>query len=113
MSPLITRLSFQQWLGFILVILSLASVILVAIQTTRLNNATNCQAAFNDAYTRAVKERADAAKDERQAQRELLMTFFSGPTTAEQRLAAFNKYLASLDKADEQREAALIPTRRC
>jgi hypothetical protein len=113
MSPVIAKMSFQRWLGIVLVVLSVASIILVAVQTARLNNATACQANYNVAYTRSIQQRAAAARDERQAQRQLLVTLLSGPTTPEQRRAAFADYLASLDKADQQREAAAIPNRRC
>lgn len=113
MRPVHLRMSPQRWVGVILVVLSLMTIILVAVQTARLNSSTACQAAYNDAYTKSIQQRADAARNERKAQRELLQTFFSGPTTPEQRRAAFEKYLASLDEADQQREAATIPTRRC
>jgi hypothetical protein len=108
------RMSFERWLGIIIVTLSVMSVIYVAIQTARLNDVTVCQAEYNDAYTTAIQERSMAARRERQAQREMLLAFLGGEslTPAEGR-AVFDRYLAALDEADQVRDSADIPTRRC
>lgn len=113
MSPQITKLSFERWLGAVIVVMSIVSVVMVAVQTARLSDATECQASYNEAYTKSIQARSDAARKERQAQRTLLVTLLSGPITPEQRRDAFNTYLANLDKADQQREDAAIPNRRC
>lgn len=105
--------SFQKWLGAIIVVLSVVTVILMAIQTARLGDATECQATYNDAYTRSLQDRANAARNERQAQRELLLTLLSRPVTPEQGRAAFDRYLKKLDEADAERESAKIPANRC
>lgn len=103
----------QRSIGVVLVLLSLASVIVVAVQTARLSDVTECQAQYNDAYTTAIEARSGAARSERQAMRELLMTFLSGPTTPEQGRAAMDKYLKKLDEADQVRDQAQIPNREC
>jgi hypothetical protein len=111
--PTLNVKSFQKWLGAIIVVLSVVTVILMAIQTSRLNSTTACQAAYNDAYTTALQDRTNAARNERQAQRELLQTLLSGPVTPEQGRAAFDRYLKKLDEADVERESAKIPANRC
>lgn len=109
----LTKPSFEKALGVILIALSIASVIFVAIQTSRLSNVTECQASYNDAYTHAIQVRSDAARSERQAQRELLLTVLNPQIPVEQKRAAFDRYLKKLDEADSVRDAAEIPTRRC
>lgn len=103
----------QRWIGIIIVALALASVIAVAVQTTKLHEITECQAEYNNAYTKAIEARSLAARNERQAQRDLLLTLLSGPTTPEQRRAAFDEYLKKLDEADLVRDKAQIPDRTC
>lgn len=105
--------SVQRWIGVVLVALSIASVVVVAVQTARLSDVTTCQAQYNDAYTLAIKGRSQAARDERQAMRELLLTFLSGPTSPEQARAALDDYLKKLDEADQVRDQAQIPDRKC
>lgn len=111
--PFYKSTSFDRWLGVVLIAISIASVIFVAIQTARLGDATACQARYNDAYTSALQQRTGAARQERAAQRELLMTLLGSQVTPEQGRAAFDKYLKVLDDADRERDAAGIPTNRC
>lgn len=113
MSTHTPRLPLERLVGIILVALSIASVIFVAVQTVRLSDATDCQSQYNDAYTTAIQERSSAARKERAAQRELLLTLLGGQVTPEQGRAAFDKYLKILDQADQARDEAAIPTRRC
>jgi hypothetical protein len=103
----------QRWAGVIIIALSLASVIAVAVQTTKLHDITACQAQYNDAYTRAIEARSLAARNERQAMRELLLTFLGGPITPDQARAAMDLYLKKLDEADLVRDKAQIPSRKC
>lgn len=113
MNTLIPKISFQRALGVILVLLSLATIVLVAAQTTRLSNTTECQAEYNSAYTKALQDRSEAARQERAAQRTLLVTLLSGPIPPEQARKAFDAYLASLDASDRERDSAPIPNLRC
>lgn len=113
MRPPIPKISFQQALGVILIALSIASVIFVAVQTSRLSKVTACQAEYNEAYSHAIQERANAAREERQAQRELWTTVLNTQIPVEQKRAAFERYLEKLDEADRVRETAKLPTRRC
>lgn len=104
---------FEKALGIILVALSIASVIFVAVQTSRLSNVTECQAGYNEAYGKAIQARADAARDERHAQRDLWTTFLNPQIPVEEKRAALVRYLKTLDEADHVRETAKLPTRRC
>lgn len=113
MGTSLVKPSFERALGVIIIALSIASVIFVAIQTARLSDVTACQSAYNDAYTKAIQIRSEAARSERQAQRELLLTVLNPHITVEQKRAAFDRYLKKLDDADKVRDAAEIPTRRC
>lgn len=100
-------------LGVVLVALAIASVTSVAVQTVRLGDVTQCQAEYNDAYGKAILARANAARNERQAQRELWRTVLNPQIPVDDKRAAFEKYLKTLDEADRVREAAELPTRRC
>ena len=103
----------QKWVGVVLIMLSLASVIVVAVYSSRLADVTECQAQYNNAYTKAIEARSLAARNERQAMRQLLLTFLGGPITPEQARAAMNTYLTRLDAADLVRDKAQIPARKC
>lgn len=107
-------------LGYLLIGLSVASVIIVAVQTIRLNDAsarlndvTSCQAEYNQSYTSAIKGRSEAARQERQAQRKLLTTLLGMHVTEAQGRAAFDEYLKALDKSDDARDRAALPTQKC
>lgn len=103
----------QKWIGVVLVVLSLASVIVVAVYSSQLAGITECQSQYNAAYTKAIEARSLAARNERQAMRELLLTFLGGPITPEQARAAMDDYLKKLDAADLVRDRAQIPARKC
>lgn len=105
--------SFEKAFGVILIALSVFSVIFVAIQTSRLSDVTECQAEYNEAYGNAIKARSNAARDERQAQRQLWLTVLNQQIPVEQKRAAFETYLKALDEADRVRDKAELPTRRC
>jgi hypothetical protein len=107
------KLSFEKALGVIIIALSIASVIFIAVQTARLGDVTECQASYNEAYTKAIQERANAARDERHAQRTLWTTFLNAQIPVEEKRAALVHYLKTLDEADHVRETAKLPTRRC
>lgn len=108
-----TKVSFQQALGVIIIALSVASVIFVAVQTARLGTVTECQAEYNEAYGKAILARSNAARGERQAQRELWTTVLNTQIPVEQKRKAFESYLKKLDEADRVRDEAKLPTRRC
>lgn len=110
---LLTSQSFERAFGIILVALSVASVLFVGVQTVRLGDVTECQAAYNEAYSKAIHARSDAARNERKAQRELWTTVLNQQIPVEEKRAAFVKYLETLDEADRVRDRAQIPTRRC
>lgn len=103
----------QRLFGVVLVAMSVLSVIFVAVQTERVRAVTECQAEYNDAYTKSLVQRSNAARRERQAQRDFLTSFLTARLTEAQGRAVFEKYLGSLDAADREREAAKIPVRRC
>lgn len=107
------KMSFDRALGVILIVLAVASVIFVAIQTARLSDVTECQAQYNDAYGKAIQARSNAAREERQAQRELWTTVLNQQIPVEQKRAAFEHYLKKLDEADQVRDEAKLPTHRC
>jgi hypothetical protein len=105
----------ERWLGVILVALAVLTVFFVSVQTSRLNEVTDCQAEYNDAYTDALRDRTAAAARERKAQRKMLVSFLSAErqlTEAEGR-KIFDEYLTVLDEADRERTQAPIPRNRC
>jgi predicted solute-binding protein len=105
--------SFERLLGVILIALSIASVVFIAIQTARLRDVTECQAGYNEAYGKAIQARANAAREERQAQRRLWTTVLNQQIPVEEKRKAFETYLKALDEADRVREAAALPNRKC
>ncbi len=104
---------FERVLGVILIVLSVASVIFVAVQTSRLSDVTECQAEYNEAYANAIHARYDAARAERASQRQLWLTVLNTQIPIEQKRQAFETYLKALDEADRVRDKAELPTRRC
>lgn len=107
------KISFDRALGIIIIVLAAVSVTFVAVQTMRLSDVTECQAEYNEAYTEAIKARSEAAREERQAQRVLWTTVLNAEIPVEQKVAAFQVWLKSLDTADRARDRAVLPTRRC
>ncbi len=107
------KASIQRAFGVILVALAVLSVTFVGIQTVRLGNVTECQAKYNDAYAKAISARSNAARSERQSQRQLWITVLDPKIPVDEKRAAFTVYLEALDAADRVRDRAEIPTRRC
>lgn len=105
--------SFDRALGVILIALSIASVVFLAVQTARLSAVTECQAGYNEAYGKAIQARSSAARDERNAQRKLWQTVLNTQIPVEQKRKAFEVYLKTLDDADRVRDEFQLPTRRC
>lgn len=100
-------------LGVLALLVVAATGALYAQQSVALSRATECQAAYNQAYVLALKERSDAAAEERQAQRTLLATILANPGNHEVGRRALDDYLASLARADSEREQNPIPTSTC
>jgi hypothetical protein len=113
MSSIFDKLAFQRWLGVILVALSIGTIFLVAAQTSRLGEVTECQANYNAAYATAIQQRSIAARNERQAMRNLLTIVLDPHISVEEKRAAFPIYIQALDEADRVRDAADLPTHRC
>jgi type II secretory pathway pseudopilin PulG len=91
-----------------LVVILLASFLLTSVQSQR---------EVNECYQRQVTEvtaylgvAAQAARTDRQAQRELLST---RPGSPDDGRAALDRYLAQLDEADRTRSTNPIPQQRC
>lgn len=109
----------QRVLGAILVIMALASVVLVAVQTYRLDRVITCQVAYNEAFAASLEMRAAAAAEERQAQRQLLQTLLrfrptdDSPERAQAREQALSDYIAGLNAADAARQSAPLPDQDC
>lgn len=91
-----------------LVIAALIFFLMTYVSTQRLT--VECLQAqvdeLNDSYIAA----RDAARQDRQSQRELLLT---QGESREERIGAVRKFLTRLDEADEARSASPPPTRRC
>lgn len=107
------KASAERAFGLILVLLSVITVALVAVQTIRLGDVTECQATYNETYAKAIKSRSEAARSERQAQRTLWVTVLDPAVPVDDKRAAFGVYLKALDAADDVRDKADLPTRRC
>jgi len=63
-----------------------------------------------DALTAWANAATQASRNDRQAQRELLLTRASTP---EEGKSALDRYLAKLDEADRTRTTAPVPAQRC
>jgi hypothetical protein len=91
-----------------LIVVLLAAFLVTNVRDQRLVN--ECYQAQVDALTSWANAAASAAKSDRQAQRELLLTRAAGPS--EDR-AALDRYLGQLDEADRTRTTAPVPAQRC
>jgi hypothetical protein len=102
------RIATLAVLGCLVVSSLLQGVYLVTtVRDQRLVN--ECYQEQVDALTSWANTAADAAKSDRQAQRELLLGQLGGtdPRTA------VGRYLAQLDEADRTRTTAPVPAQRC
>jgi predicted negative regulator of RcsB-dependent stress response len=70
---------------------------------------TKCQADFNVAFAQALKDRAQAADDQINAQREYLGVVGDAHATVDQKTAAFHRYVKSLDEAALTRNLHPLP----
>jgi len=91
-----------------LVVVLLAVFLVTSVQQQRQTN--ECYQAQVDAVVAYLGTAAQAARTDRQAQRELLT---ARPETPEQGRAALDRYLAQLDEADRTRSTVTVPTQRC
>jgi hypothetical protein len=104
-------------LGFSVILLSIVSVVVMALSLQNQQRllagqdaAVRCQTQFNAQFISALRERNEAAAQERSAQRELLTT--PNPTRDPAiSLAARDKYLAALAQVDARRDAHPLPDR--
>jgi NhaP-type Na+/H+ or K+/H+ antiporter len=95
------RRRWQEWARTLFGLLILSLVAYTAVATFRINE---CQSARNAAFAAGLAERSEAARDERAAQREFLLSVRSPDKKA--RDEAFARYLRGLDAADARRDAA-------
>lgn len=95
------RARWRDWVRTLFGLVILSLVAYTAVTTWRINE---CQAARNAAFSAAIAERAEAARLERQAQRQLLLNVITPDRQA--RADAVAAYLHSLDTADARRDTA-------
>ena len=117
-SPRRIRLHTEHLIGLVVVLLAACTIAASVVVNARLEKATDCQAAFNAAYSDALAERTEAANNERAAQRELLQAIVHGQASdAEQRRAvardAMTRYLERLRQVDQQRASNPLPETNC
>lgn len=91
-----------------LVVVLLAVFLVTNVQGQRQVN--ECYQTQIVALTNWAATATQAARTDRQAQRELLIARASAP---EDRQAAVDRYLAQLDEADRTRQSAPVPEQRC
>lgn len=91
-----------------LTVILLAAFLLTSVQSQRQVN--ECYQRLTDDVTSYLGVAAQAARTDRQAQRELLTTT---PGTPDDGRAALDRYLARLDEADRTRSTNPIPVQRC
>lgn len=100
--------------GVLLLILAVISVSTMSVSLTSQERVVECQARFNEAFSNALRERVDAANQERAAQRQMLSAVLDPNGTRETRLAALESYDKSLAEADTNRSENPLPDRpRC
>jgi hypothetical protein len=72
-----------------------------------------CHSRYIQAFVTAFDERVAAGAEDRDAIRDFFAALGQPGVTAQDRLAAYNSYLARLAAADERRSGAPFPTERC
>lgn len=110
---LLAKLTLQTAFGVIVLILIGIGMTSLVSGNSRVEEVVACQTRFNEEYSRGLNERSDAAKKERNAQRELLTVNLDPNATEEDRANAVRTYLETLNVADAQRNNAPIPVLRC
>lgn len=100
-------------LGVLALLVVAASTALYAQQAATLSRVTECQRTYNQAFAAGLAARSEAARMERQSQRELLTAILSRPGDRESGRAALDRYLRGLDQADRDRASAPLPTNTC
>jgi len=91
-----------------LAVIVLATFLITNARHQRLVN--ECYQTQVDALVSWAVAASEAARNDRQAQRELLL---AQPRTPEEGRAALDRYLAKLDEADRTRTTAPVPSQRC
>lgn len=94
------------WLGIILVMLALVTVLGLTISNQQTEARIRCQTQFNSAFISALEERSAAARSERQAQRDLLTAVAVPRADIPE---ALSRYRVSLDRADAERSRNPYP----
>lgn len=104
------RTSSDRYLGLVVVLIAVLTMFTAVSANVHLEHATACQAQFNQTYRDALAQRTDAATEEREAQRQLVIAV-SDADPGNNR-AALDAYRSVLDRADAQRSANPVPTLR-
>lgn len=99
------RVWSQRVIGLVVIVMAVITMITSVSVNLRLERVTQCQAQFNADYRQALAERVDAANQEREAQRILIVSITRG--TDDQQ--ALNGYLSALDAADANRRENPLP----
>lgn len=112
--PPTQRSKTDMLIGFAVVGLALASVIVMTVSLSRQQRIVDCQTEFNTHFVAALGERSDAAAEERAAQRALLTAVLDSRGHPQAQEAAIQNYLRNLADADRSRSDNPLPERpRC
>jgi hypothetical protein len=94
----------------VLGILATATSTVVAVHERQ---SVDCQTTINNQFIAALRQRADAADTERQAQRALFDVILNPKATPDARKAALAAYAQGLAQADDVRGRNPLPTGTC
>lgn len=100
--------------GVVLLILAVVSVSTMSVSLSAQERVVECQSRFNEAFSNALRERIDAAKNERGAQRDLISAMLDQNASPDTRRQALETYDQKLAEADTNRSENPLPDRpRC
>lgn len=100
-------------MGTALILLAVVSVVALTVFILRLDRTIDCHERYIDAFKTANLERAAAAAEDRDANRDLFVAAAQQAGNRQAQLEAFNEWLRRLEAADQRRSEHPLPTERC
>lgn len=98
-----------RWLGVIVILLAVASVIQGVVTQRRLSDVTECQAEFNAEFAEVLTLRADLAEEDRVALQSMLIGIYRVREDDAAQEERFREYVEQIQASNEEREDHPLP----